>query len=261
MKPSRAGQLSNIVIVTLTVSVFAAIWELTVKIFDVPVFILPPIEDLVEEFVHYPMFYAENAAFTLTNTLLGFSLAVILGVLFALIIVSSPLLERVFLTLLSAMHSVPKVALAPVFVIWFGTGMTAKIAIVVLITVFTIVIDTVVGLRSVDPDMLSMARSKQATALKILWKIQLPHALPNLFGALKGAIAISLVGAIVGEFVAGQQGLGFVILVAQGKFDTARAFVAIVILAVLGTLLFYCLSYLETKVLPWHVSQRILAPT
>lgn len=124
----------------------------------------------------------------------------------------------------------PKVALAPLLVIYLGTGMTQKVVIAAMIAVFTIVINTVVGLRSVDPEVLNMAYSKRASRLTILLKVRLPQALPNLFGALKAATTFTLIGAIVGEFVAGEQGLGYVILTAQGAFDTPRAFVAVVIL-------------------------------
>jgi ABC-type nitrate/sulfonate/bicarbonate transport system permease component len=178
------------------------------------------------------------------------------GALLALLIVSSRIFDRVVFTLLSALHSVPKVALAPLLVIYLGTGMTQKIVIAAMIAIFTIVINTVVGLRAVDPEVLNMAYSKRASRLDILLKVQLPHALPNLFGALKAATTFTLIGAIVGEFVAGQQGLGYVILTAQGAFDTPRAFVAVVILGLVGTSLFHLLAFIERKVIPWHVSIR-----
>lgn len=256
VSPALRRRLSTFGVTVGTLGGVAVIWEASVKIFDVPAFILPPIEDLVHEIVATPVYYASNALFTLSTTLAGFIGAAIIGVALAVAIVSSRLLERILLTLLAAMHSIPKVALAPLFVIWLGTGVEPKIAIAIMLAVFTIVVDTVVGMRSVDPDMLNMARAKRAGAVKILLKIQFPHALPNLFGALKTGISIALVGAIVGEFVAGQQGLGYVILVAQGNFDTARAFVAVVLLGIMGTILYYGIVAIEAKLLPWHVSQR-----
>ena len=140
--------------------------------------------------------------------------------------------------------------------IWLGTGATPKIAIAFTIAVFSIVISGVLGLRSADPDLLALARSARASELYILWKVRLPSALPSLFSGMKIAISVALVGAIVGEFVAGTTGLGQVILVAQSSFQIGRMFVAIVILGILGTVLFYAVDFAERLLIPWHVSQR-----
>jgi NitT/TauT family transport system permease protein len=155
-----------------------------------------------------------------------------------------------------ALNSIPKVALAPLFVIWMGTGTEPKIAIAMMLAIFPIVIDMVLGLRSVDPDMLHLARVSKASPLAILLKIRFPCALPSLFAGMKVAVSFALVGAIVGEFVAGSRGLGFQILVAQGQFDTVRVFVPLLLLGVVGTILFFLVDYAEKLCLPWHVSQR-----
>ena len=165
-------------------------------------------------------------------------------------------LERTIYTLLVALNSIPKVALAPLFVIWMGTGTEPKVAIALMLAIFPIVIDTVLGLRSVDPDMLHLARVSRASPLAVLTKIKFPCALPSLFAGMKVGISFALVGAIVGEFVAGSKGLGFQILVAQGQFDTVAVFVCLMLLGIFGTLLFFALDYAERLCLPWHVSQR-----
>jgi NitT/TauT family transport system permease protein len=153
-------------------------------------------------------------------------LAAVLGVLAAIGIVYSKFLDRTLYSLLVAMNAVPKVALAPLFVIWMGTGTMPKVAIAMLIAIFPILIDTVLGLRSTDPDMLDMARVNHASRAKILWKVRLPNALPSIFAGMKVGVSFALVGTIVGEFVAGEAGLGHVILVAQGSFDEGvRSFV------------------------------------
>jgi NitT/TauT family transport system permease protein len=200
----------------------------------------------------------------LANTLVGFALAVVIGVSLAVAIVYSRFLEATLYTSLVAMNSVPKVALAPLFVIWLGTGDQSKVGMAFLIAIFAIVIDAVLGLRTVDPDMLDLGRSLRGSEFKLLWKIRFPSALPSIFAGMKVAISLALVGTIVGEFVAAQHGLGYVILSAQGVFDTARVFVALVILAIMGTLLFYLIEFAEQKTLPWHVSRRAeqkVAPT
>lgn len=252
----RSRFATDILPVILVLGGVVAARQATVMAFRIPTFLLPSPVAVVTEFLSAPAFYLSNTGFTLTTTVAGFLFALVIGVALALLIVSSRIFDRVLFTLLSALHSVPKVALAPLLVIYLGTGMTQKVVIAAMIAVFTIVINTVVGLRSVDPEVLNMAHSKQASRLKILLKVQLPHALPNLFGALKAATTFTLIGAIVGEFVAGEQGLGYVILTAQGAFDTPRAFVAVVILGLVGTSLFHLLAFIERKVIPWHVSIR-----
>jgi NitT/TauT family transport system permease protein len=144
-----------------------------------------------------------------------------------------------------------------------GTGLAPKIAIAFMIALFPIVIDTVIGLRSVPLEMLDLSRSMGGSAWNVFWKIRLPAALPNIFAGTKVAVSLAVVGAIVGEFVGADRGLGYVIMTAQGTFNTARMFAAIVLLAIIGIVLFYGLEALERRLLPWHVSRRgeAAAPT
>lgn len=235
------------------------LWEVAVWVLAPPPIILPPPTRIWADFIEAPNYFLRHSWYTLSTTLAGFVLSVVLGVGMAVAIVNSRLMERIIYTLLVALNSLPKVALAPLFVIWMGTGVEPKIAIAVMLAIFSIVVDTVLGLRSVDPDAIALARVNHASALKILIKIRFPNALPSLFVGMKVAISFALVGAIVGEFVAGSAGLGFVILVAQGQFDTSRVFVALVLLGVLGTVLFYIVEAIERVTLPWHVSQRAVS--
>jgi NitT/TauT family transport system permease protein len=233
-----------------------ALWEIGVWLVKPPPIILPAPSLVFREFLLAPAYFVKQASFTLYTTLAGFSLAVVLGLALAIGIVHSRFLEQTVYTLLVALNSVPKVALAPLFVIWMGTGIEPKIAIALMLALFSVVIDAVLGLRSVDPDMLSLARVSRASRFAILRKIRLPNALPSIFAGLKVAISFALVGAIVGEFVAGSEGLGFAIMTAQGQFDTPRVFVCLIILGLLGTVLFYIVEGAERLALPWHVSQR-----
>jgi NitT/TauT family transport system permease protein len=203
-----------------------------------------------------PGWYLGHAWYTLIVTLGGFALAVLVGVLLAVLIVESRLLEKSIYALIIGMNSVPKVAVAPLFVIWLGTDAEPKIAIAFLIAVFAIVIDAVLGLKSVPPDILDLARSLRGGRLATLWRIRFPCALPSLFAGMKVAVGLALVGAIVGEFVSSQRGLGYVILSAQGMFDTARVFAAILVLAAMGVALFWLIALLERFAIPWHASQK-----
>ncbi|OZI31150.1 ABC transporter permease [Bordetella genomosp. 10] len=232
------------------------IWELCVRILQIKPILLPPPSRIWTEFIGSPAYFMKETGQTFLTTVSGFALAALLGLVLAIGIVHSKFLERTVYTLLVGLNSVPKVALAPLFVIWMGTGTEPKIAIAILLAIFSIVIDAVLGLRSVDPDMLHLARISRAPMWMILLKIRLPNALPSIFAGLKVAISFALVGAIVGEFVAGSGGLGFAILTAQGQFDTPRVFVCLFLLGILGTGLFYLVEILERLALPWHVSQR-----
>jgi NitT/TauT family transport system permease protein len=232
------------------------LWEVAVRALDIKPILLPPPSMILRELAASPWFYLRQSGDTLLTTVAGFVLAVVLGVGLAIGIVYSRMLERVIYTLLVSLNSLPKVALAPLFVIWLGTGVEPKIAIAVMLAIFSIVVDMVLGLRSVDPDILAMAHVSRARPSAVLWKIRLPHALPTLFAGMKVGISFALVGAIVGEFVAGSDGLGTVILIAEGQFDTTRVFAALVMLGVLGTALFYIVEFAEGLLLPWHPSHR-----
>jgi NitT/TauT family transport system permease protein len=240
--------------------VLIVLWEVVVRLTGVRSFILPAPSAVIAEIAAYPGFFLTSSGYTVMTTLAGFGLAVALGVLIAVATVYSSLLEKTLFTILVAMNSVPKVALAPLFVIWLGSGVAPKVAVSLLIAIFPVVIDTVLGLRSVDPDALNLARAARASTWQILTKIRFPNALPSLFAGMKVAISFALVGALVGEFVAGDQGLGHVILLAQGMFDTPRVFAAILLLGIIGTVLFYIVDLVERLVVPWHVSQRGSAP-
>jgi NitT/TauT family transport system permease protein len=232
------------------------LWEVVVRVLDIKPILLPAPSLILQELASAPWFYVRQSGDTLLTTVCGFVLAVTLGVGLAIGIVYSRVMERVIYTLLVSLNSVPKVALAPLFVIWMGTGVEPKIAIAVMLAIFSIVVDMVLGLRSTDPDILAMAHVSRARPIAVLWKIRLPNALPTLFAGMKVGISFALVGAIVGEFVAGSDGLGTVILIAEGQFDTTRVFAALVMLGVLGTGLFYSVEFAEGLLLPWHPSHR-----
>ncbi len=260
MRPAKqqlqSGRIANAAWVIAVFLGVCAVWESAVRIFGVPEFVLPPIEQVVMNIIHAPTFFLINSLYTLSAALIGFACAAVIGLAISIAIVSSRVLDRVFMALLALFNSVPKVALAPLFVLWLGTGFAPKVAIAAMMSLLLIVVDTVVGMRSVDPEMINLARVHRAGRLSILFKVRLPHALPHIFGAWKTAITLSVIGAIVGEYVAGQWGLGSVILIAQGSFDTPRAFAAVIILGVMTTVLFYTISYLESRWVVWHVSQR-----
>ena len=249
---ARTGWVSTLLVLVLLV----AGWEAAVLWLKTPPILFPAPSAIWAEFLLAPPYFMRNALYTLWTTLAGFGLAVALGLGLAVAIVSSRLAERLIYTLLVVLNSLPKVALAPLFVIWMGTGVEPKIAIALMLAIFAIVADAAHGLRSVDPDALALARVHRASGWQVLVKLRLPNAMPALFVGMKVAVSFALVGAIVGEFVGGSAGLGYVILMAQGQFDTPRVFVALVLLGIMGTVLFFLVAALERAIIPWHVSQR-----
>lgn len=231
---------------------FVALWEAVVRLFGIRPFLVPAPSAVLAELAEFPLWYAEQALHTTLITLGGFAAAAVFGVLFAVMITESRTLERLFFPLFVALNSIPKVAVAPLLVIWFGTGAEPKLAIAFLIAVFAVVIDAALGLRSAPPDVLDLARALRGSRLRILLRVKLFAALPSIFAGLKVAMSLALVGAIVGEFVSSQRGLGHVILAAQGSFDTPRVFAALVLLALLGVALIGAVEMAERRAMPWR---------
>lgn len=249
----RANDATSVVLVLAGATI---IWELAVDLLGIKPILLPAPSAVLSEILQIYPWIAEQSVYTITETLIGFGMAVAIGVALAILIVSSKFIEVTVYTLLVAFNSIPKAAVAPLFVVWMGTGVEPKIAMALFIAIFSIVVNTVQGLRSVEPDMLDLARSLGANRFRTLQKFQIFCALPSLFAGMKVGISLALVGAIIGEFIASSRGLGYIILVAQGEFNTPRIFAAIVVLAVIGTLLFFIIDLLERAILPWHVSRR-----
>lgn len=241
-------------VIVLAASV--GLWQLLVNVLHLPSIILPTPVSVFREFMDEPSWVFVHSYYTLLATLIGFGLAVVIGVLIAIGIVYSKALEETVYAALVSMNSIPKIALAPLLIIWIGTGLGSKITMAAVLAIFAIVVDAVLGLRSVDPDLLDLARSYGGRPISVLLKVRLPNAWPSIFAGMKVGISLALVGTIVGEFVSSSAGLGYIIMVSQGTYNTPRIFAALLLLAAMGTLLFFILDRLEQFVLPWHVSRR-----
>ena len=233
-----------------------ALWEGCVALFRIKPFLLPAPSTVLVDLLARPGWYLVQTKASLVETLEAFVGAIVLGLLLAIGVVYSRFVERTAYTLLVTLNAIPKIALAPLFVLWLGTETAPKVAIGLTLAIFPIVISSVLGLRSIDPDMLDLARSMRATRLQVLWKFRLPNALPGIFAGLKVGITLAFSGAIVGEFIASEDGLGHVIVASQANFDTTPMFGAIVLLALVGTVLFFLIEGLEHLALGWHVSRR-----
>ena len=170
----------------------------------------------------------------------------------ALIVYARPV-ELSLYPLLVAFQTMPKAAIAPIFVVWLGTGITSKVLIAFAIAFFPIVIDTVVGLRAAQPETIHLIRSMGANAFQVFWYVRFPNALPAIFGGLKISITLAVVGAVVGEFVGGDAGLGYLLMVANGSMDTTLLFAGIVGLTILGVAMYLLVELAERLALPRHI--------
>jgi NitT/TauT family transport system permease protein len=238
-----------------TIVLFLLAWEVAVRVLQVRPLLLPPPGAILAELWSERAWYLDHAWYTLLTTMAGFALSVVVGVLVAVLLVAFKWVDEAVYPLIVALNSVPKVAIAPLFVIWMGTGVEPKVSISFLIAVFAILVDTVHGLRSIPQDVLDLGRVLKGSAFDFFWKVRLPGALPSILTGMKVAMSLALVGTIVGEFVASQRGLGYVILSAQGTFDTTRVFSAIVLLAVMGIVLYGLVAALEWRVSRWRHSE------
>ena len=240
---TRASPL--VVIVALLV-----VWEVCVRVFGVPAYLLPPPSAIARRMVIDYKLLAVNAWVTLGEVLAGYALAIFVSIPLAAILAQFRVVENAVYPTLVASQTIPKVAIAPILVVWFGFGLTPKILIAFLICFFPIVVDTMTGFRCVPREVIWLSRSMGASQWKTFVKIRIPAALPNIFAGLKVASTLAVVGAVVGEFVAAGEGLGYVINSANISLDTTLMFAAIVVLSALGVALFLVVVMLERVVMP-----------
>ena len=253
----RSGAVAlRIVLPALTIAALLGLWWLAIPVFDWEPFLVPSPKDVWDEMVDQRALLFDGFKTTLYESLVGFALAIAIGVPFAVAIAYSRLLELTIYPALVALNAIPKIAIAPLLVIWMGFGIGPKIAMVVLICFFPIVISTATGLKSTPSELVDLARSLSASAFQEFVRIRFPWALPYVFVGLKIAIALAVIGAVVGEFVGATEGLGYVIIASGQNANTTLAFAAIVLLSVLSVVLFYLLVLLERVFVPWSEEQR-----
>lgn len=240
----------------ITFAALLVIWQLAVDALHIPKFLLPSPLAILLDIAHTWQRLLFNTLYTSYETLLGFALSVVVGVPLAIALAASKAFERAFYPLIVATQAVPKVSVAPLLLIWFGYGMQPKIMIVVLVTFFPIVINSVIGFKSLSQNMQNLARSMGASSLQVFWQFQLPNALPAIFAGLKVASMLAIIGAVVAEFVGADVGLGYVIMNATADINVPHQFSAIVLLSLIGILFFALIEWIERFCLPWHISIR-----
>jgi NitT/TauT family transport system permease protein len=244
--PSRLRALAAQALPPLAVTVAVLVaWQLAVEIFDVSEFVLATPTEIAAELSDSRELLVDASWYTLREIFLGFALSAVVGIVIALLLAAWPSVDRALYPLVVAFQTVPKVALAPIFVLWFGYGVVPKMLLIATIAFFPVALNMRTGLNAVDPDLLALMRSVGASRWQILRKVQIPSSLPYLFAGLKIAITFSVIGAVVAEFAGSSQGLGYLIEFASTQLDTRLVFAALLVISVLGLALYYGVALLE----------------
>ncbi|WP_299472234.1 ABC transporter permease [uncultured Roseibium sp.] len=227
------------------------VWELAVKIFNLPVFILPAPTDIWEAIVKYWSPIWKNSVQTLFTTVAGFLLAVVGGLALGLAIGWSRAIYAGLYPLMIGFNSIPKVAVVPILVIWFGIGTIPAVLTAFLIAFFPIVVNVATGLATIEPEMEDVLRALGAKKLDIMLKVGIPRSMPYFFGSLKVAITLAFVGSVISETVAANSGIGHMMLAAQSQFNVPLVWAGLVALAVLGIVMYAIMAWLEIRMTGW----------
>ena len=241
----------------LSFAILMLTWEILVRLLGVKLYILPPPSAVFVTLWTKWATIRTAAWYTAQPMLIGYGFAVLVGVALALSFALSRLVESIVYPQIVFLQIIPKIAIAPLFMIWFGYGLTSKVLIVFLLSFFPVVVSAVQAFRSMDPDIRDLARITGASPVRMFFKVQVPHALPTMFTGFKVAAALASTAAVVAEFVSSDRGLGYLLVDYTNRFDTPGVFAAILVLSVMGLALYATVEAIERVSIPWHVSQRI----
>lgn len=228
-----------------------AVWQLLVVIFNPAEYLAVGPIAAFEELIERPEYFASNTFVTLQEALAGFALGTALGILCGAALHYSSTVRSFLYPALIAIDTIPKVALAPLFIVWFGFGFESKAFVAMAIAFFPLVINTYDGLSSVPHELQELARINKASSWKKMTKIDFIYAIPSIFSGAKISISLAVGGAVVGEFIAGSKGLGYVILLANSQVDLPSMFAAFIVLAAIALALFFVIDFAGRKLAPW----------
>jgi NitT/TauT family transport system permease protein len=258
-KPSEAAAGRSSVLSAVTENLPAVVflilllvlWEVYVRTFEVHAFILPAPSAIAEVITdQYPNLFRHTLV-TTSEILLGFVIGNVAAILGAIVIVNSRLAEQIFYPLIIASQTIPKIAIAPLFLIWLGTGLAPKVVITAILCFFPTLVNTVQGLRTVDPNAVDLLRLVAASRMQLFLKLQFPNALPFVFAGLKISIALAVIGAIVAEWIGASQGLGYLVMYGGQTLRTDLTFAALACIAVLGMALYLAVVLVE-RLISWE---------
>jgi NitT/TauT family transport system permease protein len=232
------------------------LWEFAVRLTGIKEYLLPPPSKIWTEFVKRFDPVMASAWVTTTEILAGYALAVVVSVPLAMAIAYSRFMEHAVYPVIVFLQIIPKIAIAPLFIIWFGFGFMPKLLLVFLLSFFPIVVSSIAGFKSLDRDVMDFARTTGAGGWTLFVRIRLPQALPQIFTGLKVGAALSATAAVVAEFVASDRGLGSLLLQYNGTLETPMVFAIVVLLSLIGLAIYYTVEIIERIAIPWHVSQQ-----
>lgn len=227
------------------------LWQVVVWVFRVPTFLLPAPGDVWGAAVGFGANWGKHLWATVRATFLGFGVATGLGILLAILIVHSRVLSQIITPVIVLLQIIPKIAFAPLLLIWFGTGPLPIVVVTFLVAFFPMVVNTAIGLTEVEPDLLDLTRVLRMNWWRVLWTIRFPGALPHIFSGLRVASTLAVIGAIIGEFVGSNVGLGYLVLIANNNMNTPLAIASIALISGFGLLLYGGILLLERLSMPW----------
>jgi NitT/TauT family transport system permease protein len=256
LKPAMRAKLTQIYTdltwPLLMSGLLLGIWEATVRLLKIRSIILPPPSEVISAMVErYDLLFAQLWP-SLYMTILGFALSVVGGIFVAILITYSTIVRKGLYPIIVVSQVIPKVSIAPLFIVWFGTGTMSSLLLAFLIAFFPMTINAALGFQSIDEDIDRMARTFMGSPAQIFWKIRLPNALPYIFGGMKISITLAIIGVIVSEFVASQEGVGYLIKLAGGLLDTPLMLAAIAMLSIAGLLLYGAITLVEKRAIYWQ---------
>lgn len=249
---SSKGLLTEYYLFAVSIVVLLFVWELLTRVFSIPPYILPPPSKVLVKIFTFRGLLISHAWVTIREIIAGFVLGSVIGITISISMFYSRKFEKIMYPYIISSQVFPKEALAPLFIVWLGLGILPKIVIAALISLFPMIINTYRGLKTTDPVLIDVMHSLSAREPQIFFKLRLPGALPYIFSAFKICVTLSVIGAIVGEFVGSGAGLGHLIQVAQAEFSTDLIFASLFVIGVIGLLLFVLVEVLERVFLRKH---------
>lgn len=238
-----------------------AFWELAVWVFDFPQFILPAPSVIFEAMWQWRVPILDNAAQTAFTTVVGFAIAIVFGLVTGIAIGSSSLIYNGFYPVLIGFNSIPKVAVVPILVIWFGIGTVPAIITAFLISFFPILVNVATGIATVEPELKDVLRALGASKRDIIVKVGIPRSLPYFFASLKIAITVAFVGSIIAETVAANKGIGHLMIVASSRFEVPLVFAGLLVTAIMGVIMYAIAIAVEKRMTGWSTRSMDGAPT
>ncbi len=252
------NKFKKYILIILILVLFILLWEWIVRLFNISKFLLPGPFVVLKNYIS--MIFKGRLLFhtwiTVIETLSGFAMGALIGIVSGYVVAKSKILNTILSPFIIAAQTTPKLALAPLFLIWFGFGLLSKIFITALIVFFPIFVNMAVAIKSINPNLKAVMKLAHAKRWQLFAKLEFPSSLPMLFAGFKSGITLAIVGAVVGEFVGASAGLGYLIIFATGHLDTATVFTAIIQLIIIGIIFYEIVAMVGSRLMRWHESER-----